>query len=48
MLPLLKTWIGLPARIASVNLNNAISGLPHGPYTVKNLNPVHGNPYKWA
>ena len=25
-----------------VNLNKAISGLPHGPYTVKNLNIVIG------
>ena len=26
-----------------VNLNKAISGLPQGPYTVKNLRPVVGN-----
>ena len=25
------------------NLNNAMSGRPHGPYTVKNLSPVVGN-----
>ena len=29
--------------IAFVNLNKAISGLPHGPYTVKNLIMVIGN-----
>ena len=38
---------GLPLAIASVNRNNAISGLPHGPYTVKNLSPVVGKLYKW-
>jgi len=26
-----------------VNRNNAMSGLPHGPYTVKNLSPVTGS-----
>ena len=40
MLPLLKTLMGLPARMASVKSIGAMSGLPHGPYTVKNLNPV--------
>ena len=35
--------MGFPSKIAFVNLNNAISGLPHGPYTVKNLSPVVGN-----
>ena len=29
--PLLKTSIGLPSKIAFVNKNRAISGLPHGP-----------------
>ena len=28
--------------ILLVNLKYAISGLPQGPYTVKNLNPVVG------
>jgi len=31
-------------RIPAVNLNSAMSGLPHGPYTVKKRNPVHGSP----
>ena len=34
--------MGRPARIASVNLNSAMSGRPHGPYTVKNRSPVVG------
>ena len=44
ILPLLKTLIGRSLIIASVNKNKAISGLPHGPYTVKNLKPVVGRP----
>ena len=31
--------------MALVNLNNAISGRPQGPYTVKKRNPVVGKLY---
>ena len=30
-----------------VNMNNAISGRPNGPYTVKNRKPVVGRSYKF-
>ena len=40
--PLLNTLIGLPLSIESEKIIGAISGLPHGPYTVKNLRPVDG------
>ena len=46
--PLLKTSIGRPARIALVNRNNAMSGRPHGPYTVKKRKPVVGRPEQVA
>ena len=35
MFPSLKTEIGLPDNILLVKINIAISGRPHGPYTVK-------------
>jgi len=35
MLPLLNSWIGSPFRIFSVKIAVAMSGRPHGPYTVK-------------
>ena len=38
--PLLYTSISVPCTILSTNLYSAISGLPHGPYAVKNLRPV--------
>ena len=34
--------ISLLLIILFVNLNNAVSGLPQGPYTVKYLSPVVG------
>src|SRR6187455_863598 len=43
--PLLKTSIGRFSRMAFVNRNAAMSGRPHGPYTVKNRKPVSGNPH---
>jgi hypothetical protein len=42
--PLLKTWMGSPLRMARVNKESAMSGRPHGPYTVKNRIPVAGKP----
>ena len=44
--PLLKTFIGRLCKIASVNKKGDISGLPHGPYTVKKRSPVEGISYK--
>ena len=40
MRPQLNALTGLPATIFFVISYNAISGLPHGPYTVKNLRPI--------
>ena len=40
--PWLNTGMGSPARIPRVNLNSAMSGRPHGPYTVKKRRPVTG------
>ena len=38
-----EAWIGIvPFRMDRVNLNNAMSGRPHGPYTVKKRNIVTG------
>ena len=39
----IKNLNGTILSIASANKNNAISGRPHGPYTVKNRNPVVGS-----
>ena len=35
-------FLAKASRIAFVNEKSAMSGLPHGPYTVKNLSPVVG------
>src|SRR5258707_13201877 len=40
--PSLNTGIGSPARMPRVNLKSAMSGRPHGPYTVKKRSPVDG------
>ena len=40
----LKIFIALFSRIDLVKRNNAISGLPQGPYTVKKRSPVVGSP----
>ena len=40
--PLLNTLIVCCPNIAFVKIIGAISGLPQGPYTVKNLNPIEG------
>ncbi len=34
--------MGLPARMQRVKWKSAMSGRPHGPYTVKNRSPVVG------
>ncbi len=34
--------MGRPETIASANIHGAMSGLPHGPYTVKKRSPVCG------
>ena len=44
MSPWLNTGIGSPLRMARVKMNAAMSGLPHGPYTVKKRKPVSGRP----
>ena len=36
----------LAGEDAFVNRNSAMSGRPHGPYTVKKRKPVTGNPYR--
>src|SRR5690606_23860211 len=46
-LPWLNTLIGLPSRMFLVNRKSAMSGRPHGPYTVKNRNPVVGRRKRW-
>ncbi|MNW13342.1 hypothetical protein D3C71_2112800 [compost metagenome] len=46
--PWLNTLIGSPLRMASVNSHGAMSGRPHGPYTVKKRRPVTGSWYRWA
>ena len=33
--------------MSRVNEKYAMSGRPHGPYTVKNRSPVLGMPYRW-
>ena len=48
MRPELNTGIGVPSSMPLVNLNRAMSGRPHGPYTVKKRRPVHGRPYRCA
>jgi len=44
MSPLLNTSIVFPSMMAFVKRNGAMSGLPQGPYTVKNRSPVDGMP----
>jgi hypothetical protein len=46
--PSLNTGIASPARMPLVNLKSAMSGRPHGPYTVKKRRPVIGMPKRWA
>ena len=41
--PWLNTSMGLPSRMFFVNRNSAMSGRPHGPYTVKKRRPVTGS-----
>ena len=42
MVAVVEHSIGSPARMLRVNLNSAMSGRPHGPYTVKKRSPVTG------
>ena len=43
---IIKDWYFFTIYNFFVKMYIAISGLPHGPYTVKNLSPVVLSPYK--